>query len=282
MPKIENDKYYTTIDVAKRCVEVAFNHIPLENVSNIIEPSAGGGAFLDAVNGYLETHKNNIKSVVGVDIIPERNDIARCDFFDYKMKYVRGRMFIGNPPFGNRNALSVRFYKRCVMFGDYVCFILPISQYKNNLQFYDFDLIYSEDLGEVCFSDRELRCCFNIYQRPKNGLNKKPDYRLNDVTLIEHRRILGNYKTEENKSIKDGFDYAICNWGNGSLGKVPEYVGQYAQEIYVYVHNKKYRSEIINLLSYDNIRSFVSSISAKKISVMRLYKYLGENIQGIR
>lgn len=31
----------------------------------------------------------------------------------------------------------------------YIAFIQPISQLNNNLQMYEFDLIYSEDLGII-------------------------------------------------------------------------------------------------------------------------------------
>ena len=78
------------------------------------------------------------------------------------------------------------------------------------------------DLGIVKYSDRKLHCCFNIYQRPKNGLNPRPDFTLKDITIIEHRRKKGEYKTGKNLEIKPNFDYAMCNWGNGSLGKQPE------------------------------------------------------------
>lgn len=35
------------------------------------------------------------------------------------------------------------------------------------------------------------------------------------------------------------------------------------------------------LLEFNTIREYVNSISAKRISVMRLYKYLKDNIKGI-
>ena len=82
--------------------------------------------------------------------------------------------------------------------------------------------------------------------------------------------------------VKPGYDYAICNWGNGSLGKRPQYVGQYAQEIYVYVHNRKYLPQILRLLDYDTLRSYVKSVSMMRISKARLYKYLKDNIDGIQ
>lgn len=180
------------------------------------------------------------------------------------------------------NSLSIRFFKKSIELGDFIAFIQPISQLKNNLQMYEFDLIHSEDLGMVKFTDRELHCCFNIYKRPENGkLNPKPDFRLKDITIIEHRRKKGDYQTAKNKEIDPNFDYAMCNWGNGSLGKVPEYVGQFAQEVYFYCHKKEILPRMLELLEFNTIRSYVNSISMKRISVMRLYKYLKDNIEGI-
>ena len=73
----------------------------------------------------------------------------------------------------------------------------------------------------------------------------------------------------------------MCIWGNGCLGKVPEYVGQYAQEAYFYCHNDKYKDRLKEILQYELIREYVKSISMKKISVARLYMYIKDNIDGI-
>lgn len=70
--------------------------------------------------------------------------------------------------------------------------------------------------------------------------------------------------------------------GNGCLGKVPDFIGQYAQEVYIYVKNKQYLTQILQLLEFNKIRDYANSISAKRISVMRLYKYIKENIAGIK
>lgn len=45
----------------------------------------------------------------------------------------------------------------------------------------------------------------------------------------------------------------------------------YAQEVYFYCNKKEYLQQMKELLS----------LSSKKISVMRLYKYLKDNIEGI-
>lgn len=268
--KLQNDKYYTPVGLAKRLIDKTFEILGKDNITDVIEPSAGNGAFSKQLN------------CKAYDIAPEDESIIKQDFLTANLWYKKGRLCIGNPPFGTSNSLSIKFYQKCCVIGDYIAFIQPISQYKNNIQMYQFDLVYSEDLGIVKYSDRELHCCFNIYKRPDNGrFNLKPDYTLKDITIIEHRRKKGDYQTAENKEILPNYDHAMCNWGNGSLGKVPKFIGEYAQEVYFYCHKKEYLPKMLELLEFNTIRKYVNSISMKKISVMRLYKYLKDNIEGI-
>lgn len=269
--KIENDKYYTPTDLANKLISKTFHFLKNDEITDVIEPSAGNGAF-----------SSQIPNCTAYDIIPQAEGIIEADFLSLDIPYKKGRLCIGNPPFGTRNSMSIRFYNKCCEIGDYVAFIQPISQLNNNMQMYRFELVYSEDLGVVEYSDRPLHCCFNIYRRPASGeFNSKPDYTLKDITIIEHRRLNGGYSTGRNWHVSPDYDYAICNWGNGSLGKQPKFIGEYAQEAYFYCHNKKYLPRMLELLQYDTIRKYVNSISASKISKMKLYKYLGENIEGI-
>ena len=269
--KIENDKYYTPIVLANELILKTYEVLISENITEIIEPSAGNGSF-----------SNQIPDCIAYDLVPEQDNIIQADFLKLDMSYKKGRLFIGNPPFGEKNKLIDDFYNKCCECGDYIAFVLPISCYKNDIKLYKFDLVYSEDLGLKLYTDRMLHCCFNIYKRPKSGkFNEKPDYRLNEITIIEHRRKNGDYQTGKNKDIKPDYCFAMCNWGSGSLGKVPEYVGQYAQEVYFYCNDERIKTEMCKLLEYDTIREYVNSISAKKISVMKLYKYLYENIDGL-
>ena len=73
----------------------------------------------------------------------------------------------------------------------------------------------------------------------------------------------------------------MCNWGDGCLGKVPNFIGEYAQEVYFYCSDERIKNEMLLLLEFNTIREYVNSISGKKISVMKLYKYLYENIEGL-
>lgn len=266
--KLADDKYYTPIDLASRLIEKTYEIIGKDNISEIVEPSAGNGSF-----------SNQIENCIAYDLKPEHPSIKQADFIKLKLGYKKGRLFVGNPPFGTSNNLVYQFYNKCCEEGDYIAFILPISCYKNDIRLYMFDLIYSEDLGLYEYSDRKIHCCFNIYKRPKNGLNEKPDYTLNEITIIEHKRKVGDYATGVNKEITDGFCYSMCNWG--SVGKVPKFVGQYAQEVYFYCKDENIIEQMKELLKYENIDSYTKTAAMKKISVMKLYKYLYENIDGL-
>lgn len=266
--KIIDDKYYTPLSLAKRLIDKAFEVIGIDNISEVVEPSAGNGSFSSQIDGCI-----------AYDIEPEATGIIKDDFLTTPMIYRPGRLFIGNPPFGPRNSLSVKFFKRAIRLGDYIAFVQPISQYSNNLQMWEFDLVYSEDLGVVKYSDRDLHCCFNIYKRPSGGVNPKPDYTLKDITIVEHRRNKGD--TGPNKYIDPSYDYAITNFGSGCFGKSPEYVGQYANELYFYCHKKEYLPKMLELLEYNRLRDYVKSISMKKMSKMRFYKMFRDEIEGI-
>ena len=264
--KLTNDKYYTPDLLAKKLIFITYRILKNENITEVIEPSAGNGAF-----------SHNILNCRAYDIEPEADDISQADFLNLNLRYKKGRLFIGNPPFGTKNWLSYKFYLKCCENGDYIAFIQPISQLNNPIQLHQFDLIFSIDIGVVKYSDRELHCCFNIWRRPKNGqFNPKPYFHLSkDIELIEHRR---GSSCPKHCVVYPNWDIAFASWGNGCLGKTPEYVGQYASEIYVYIKNEKYRKQIFELLSQENLRDMCKTVSMKRIGTNRLCQYLKEQI----
>lgn len=267
MAKIKNDKYYTPPDLAKYCVEKTKEIIGEENITEYIEPSAGSGVFLN----YLD------KPYLAYDIEPEDDRIVKQDYLSLNLEYKKGRCIIGNPPYGEKNILAVQFFKHATKLGDYVVFILPISQYKNNYQMYEFDLIYSEDLGLQKYTDRELQCCFNIYKKPYNSLNKKPNYKLKDIEIKENRRA-----GQQVLNIKD-YDVGICSFGSGIIGKQPQYKGQYAKEFYFKIHNEKLKNKVIELISTtDWEKEVCNGISGQtNLAQWQVYKYIKEQIPEI-
>lgn len=258
--KIKNDKYYTSEELTKYCIDKTFETLGDEDITEIIEPSAGGGSF-----------SLKIEKCIAYDIEPEHDTIIKQDYLELNTPYKKGRLVIGNPPYGSRNTLAVQFFKKSIQIADYIAFILPISQYNNTQQMYEFDLIYTEDLGLQVYTDRELHCCFNIYRRPVSGeLNKKPNYKLKDVEVREYRRN-GSYEKP------DCYDFGMCTWGS-SCGKEVEYIGQYAQEAYIIIKNEDFRDEILRICKETDWRNLYPSISSAKLQMWKIYKHLKERI----
>jgi hypothetical protein len=253
--------------LAKYIVSKTKEIIGEDNITEYIEPSAGAGVFLD----YLD------KPYLAYDIEPEDDRIIRQDYLELDIEYKKGRCVIGNPPFGRGNSLAMSFYKKSVKIADYIAFIMPISQYKNNVQLYDFNLIYSEDLGIKEYSDIELHCCFNIYKRPDNGkLNKKPNYKLKDVKIIEYRR-------GGNTTIPEEFDFVMGTFGAGCVGKIPKEIGQYALECYFYISNKELKYKILDVLNNYDWKSASKGISnTYRLPQWKIYKILKENIPELK
>ena len=251
MSKIEHDKYYTPLEVVQHVVNTTKS--VCIDVSEVIEPSAGNGAFIEALENSFNT------TLKFYDLYPENNKVLKQDFLSLESEYKQGRLVIGNPPFGSRNSLIIKFFKKAITLGDYVAFILPISQLNNIKQLYEFDLVYSEDLGIKEYSGVDLHCCFNIYKRPENGLNSKPKApTIEGLTVVEYRR---DKEDSYRKKVKDGYFHSIGSWGNGSVGVIPKHIGYYSMELYFYSDNQK----IIDVVMSIDWRDEVKSISGKKL-----------------
>ena len=231
MAKINLDKYYTPADLAEYCVKKTKEVIGVENITEWLEPSAGAGVFLPYLdNNYL-----------AFDIEPEADNIEQKNYLELDLPYFKGRCVIGNPPYGKGNYTSVKFFKKAITHGDYVAFVLPISQLNNNMYMYEFDMVYSEDLGKRKYSDRPVHCVFNIYKRNPNGYNKKPNYDLKDVEL----RGVATGKSRNDK-VPEKYDFSIC--GFGRIGTVAEREGQYCQQIYVTINTDEHKEQIIKVI----------------------------------
>jgi hypothetical protein len=147
LAKINFDKYYTPPSLAKYVFDKTIEIIGDNNITEYLEPSAGGGVFLKLFN----------KPFSAYDIEPENEKIIKQDFLTVNLEYKKGRLIIGNPPYGDRNTMAVKFYKKSINLGDYIAFILPSSQYNNNNQMYEFDLLHSELVSNEEFTDLDKR-----------------------------------------------------------------------------------------------------------------------------
>lgn len=264
--KINNDKYYTPVELANYCWEQAIAKIGFENINDIIEPSCGNGSFL----------QYNIIPRLCYDISPECQSnvstIITGDFLLADIEYQPKRLIIGNPPYGRCLNMAQKFYEKSVEIADYIAFILPISQLNNTQSMYKFDLIHSEDLGKRVYTDRELHCCFNIYERPNNGLNSKPNKRLKDISICR-----------QDSRQYDNFDYDIrmCYWGDGSAGKILSENEHYSAEYKIRVNNPLLREKIINVLNTYDWAEYLNCIAMRKIQQFHIYDVLRKEIPNI-
>lgn len=260
--KIDLDKYYTPLDKAKYCIDKVYETIGENNISETIEPSAGNGSFSLQVPTTCWAY----------DIEPEHESIIKQDFLTLDVDYLYGRLIIGNPPFGSRMNLAQKFFKKSIELGDYVAFILPISQLWNTNSLFEFDLIHSEDLGKIKYSDRDLHCCFNIYKRPESGLNNRPKNKLNSVSI--KRQDSKGYNT-----IND-FDIRMCYWGNGSAGKILKEGETYSAEYKIKV-NDEFRKDVIDVLSNINWFDELNCIAMLKIQQFHIINVLKKYVPNI-
>ena len=126
-PKYETyrskDQFYTLEGVAKYCYdktnEVLSNLGVNLNEYIYLEPSAG------CCNFYNLLPKERR---LGVDIEPKgdnQDELVQSDYLLYTPNKQKKYIVIGNPPFGLRGNLALRFINHSQKFADFVSFILP-------------------------------------------------------------------------------------------------------------------------------------------------------------
>ena len=120
------DRFYTPVDVAKKCVEL----LKLSEYDCIIEPSAGTGNFLKAIIPY---------NAYSFDLAPNCKDmeIEQADWFKVdknRFSSYKNILVLGNPPFGQQNSLAVNFFNEAAKFCNTIAFILPLSFKKDSVQ----------------------------------------------------------------------------------------------------------------------------------------------------
>lgn len=261
MSKINLDKYYTPLDTAKYCINKVYEIIGENNISEVIEPSAGNGSFSLQIPTTCWAY----------DIEPEHESIIKQDFLDLNIDYLCGRLIIGNPPFGSKMNLAQKFFKKSIELGDYIAFILPISQLWNTNSLYEFDLIHSEDLSKIEYSGRRLHCCFNIYKRPIKELNSKPKNKLNCVSIVR--------QDSKGYNFINDFDIRMCYWGN-SAGKILKDGETYSAEYKIKIKDE-FRKDVIDVLSNINWFDELNCIAMPKIQQFHIINLLRKHIPNI-
>lgn len=119
----DKDQFYTTKKIARYCLKKTKEVLKQLGIKydeyTFIEPSAGCCAFYN----LLPKDRR-----VGIDIDPKgksKKDLIKSDYLKYKPEAKGKYIVIGNPPFGLRGNLALRFMNHSYEFADVVAFILP-------------------------------------------------------------------------------------------------------------------------------------------------------------
>jgi len=155
------DKYYTKPEVSRKCVSEFKRIVKPQRHDVIIEPSAGGGVFIEPLHSL-----DNVKYFY--DIEPEHKDVIKQDFLDFD--WTAPAHIIGNPPFGRQSSLAIQFIKKAAKFALSISFILPKSFKKESMQKHfplNFHLVHEEDVPDKSFvvqgKEHDVPCVFQIW-----------------------------------------------------------------------------------------------------------------------
>ena len=184
----EKDQFFTPISTAQNCyakfLKILGGLCDDESKYTYIEPSAGNGNF-------LKLFPSNRR--IGLDIEPRDSEIAQTDYLTWKPPpYSSKYIVFGNPPFGLRGQLALKFINHSYQFADYVCFILPQlfeSDGKGapRKRVVGFHLIHSEKITTDFVDPDERRikveCIFQVWS--KHHTNEIYDIQEIDTSIVK-------------------------------------------------------------------------------------------------
>lgn len=233
------DKFYTNDDIADECFTDALAMTEYNGCTPLVEPSAGGGAFIRAFR------KHGFDKFDAYDIAPESDGILKQDF----LKLIRGydgSLCVGNPPFGHRSRLAIEFFNKCAKFSDAIAFVIPVTFNKWSVQSKldgDFKLISSKRLPDESFNENgktySIRCLFQIWVRAGSKLDLgHSDLRLKQSPPIA---LPGAFKIWQHNATEESRRYVDEDW-----------------EIAFYRQGyKDYSKRFVNPDDYDEVRHLV-------------------------
>ena len=164
----ERDAWFTPPELAQELVNKAKAKCDELGIHNPIwvEPSAGAGAFIDALDA----------NHIAMDIEPCADGIIKQDFLEWMWPQYDGNRYvaIGNPPFGVQGQIAVKFIEHCSHFCDAVFMIVPHAIRKRKT-LGKFKQIHWQELDETEFvwpdgsKTRPINTAFVMYSKIDNS-----------------------------------------------------------------------------------------------------------------
>ena len=270
------DKYYTSNVVVERCIEIFKNNVSVKEEDLIIEPSAGDGAFIPAIESL------GCDSIF-MDIEPENSCIIKQDYLDVNLnEFIEGLNnkksgnihVIGNPPFGRQSSLAIRFIKRSCEYCDTVSFILPRSFKKESMRRYfplNFHCLIEEDIIDDGFIvnglSYDVPCVFQVWV--KKMVERK----------LEKKLIPYGYTFVKKTEFPDvSFRRVGVNAGN-----ISKSIDDKSEQSHYFIRfNRKMDDNVLKRifdLKYDSRNNTVGPCSISKQELIREFNSVFVNIQ---
>ena len=279
----QKDQFFTPVETAQKCFDIFSNEITKFGETTddftFIEPSAGDGNFISVLP------KGRI---IAMDIEPHHPNIMTQDYLDWKpevenkpikIKYV----VFGNPPFGLRGHLALKFINHSYDFAEYVCFILPqlfesdgkgVPRKRVN----GYNLIYSKKIDSKFYEPNKnqlkINTIFQIWS--KNHTNEEYDLKdfTNEKMKIYSMSDGGTVSSTRNKDMIGKCDIYIPStcFGKENMKCYDDFEDLPGRKGYGIVFNidKKEMTEKMRKIDWGNI-AFLSTNSAYNLRSSQIY-----------
>jgi predicted RNA methylase len=166
----ELDQFFTTEKTAKECLGVLQLHLDIKNVS-WIEPSAGAGMFIKTAKEFGFS-----KCSAAYDLMPQYEEVETQDFLKTDLSVVfkesTTKLCLGNPPFGKKGSLAVKFFNHAAKSCDVIAMIFPATFAKESVKkqlHKSFHLVEEVYLGVTPFDfvseKRMVTVVFQIWKK---------------------------------------------------------------------------------------------------------------------
>ena len=207
---VTEEAFFTSPEYASKCLQLLRTYVNINEFDAVVEPSAGTGVFVELIEH---------DSIHAIDTMPRSPRVEKADFFAWNPPDVKKILTIGNPPFGQRAALAVRFLNRAADFSEVVAFILPRSFNKYTFQmrvhphFHLLDSLEGDSFIGVDGEDLTVKTVFQIWQRREE---KREDLLLplthKDFLMIHAH--LSRTSEEKRKQLVEEYPFAIAQVGS--------------------------------------------------------------------
>jgi hypothetical protein len=279
----EKDQFFTPKNVSEKCFGILQDVLKTYNDTKLytfVEPSVGNGSFFQ----FLP--KGNR---IGIDIEPQIEDVSifKKNYLDWKPENQDPCIVIGNPPFGLRGNLALKFINHST-FADYVAFILPPlfeSDGKGTpgKRVKGFNLIHSQKIDNLFETptgkEIKVECIFQIWS--KYQINKEYSNtflkKTNDNIKIYSLSDGGTPSSTRNKSMLNKCDIYLPStcFGKENMRTYTKFEDLPNQRGYGIVFIKDKENNIKRLRNVDWVKvSFLSTNSAFNLRSSQIFNNL--------